>query len=61
MPRKKFQNENWTYHKINKLASSGDKSDLKSLTTYNRKLARLANKQLRELKKAGKDYYIGDN
>ena len=61
MPRKKFQNENWTYHKINKLASSGDKSDLKALKTYNRKLARLANKQLRELKKAGKDYYAYDS
>lgn len=68
--RKKFENENWTYYKINKLTKSAEhyvygsknwEQEYKELSTYNRKLARLSNQRLRELKKAGKDYYAYDS
>lgn len=68
--RVKFTNQNWTYYRIRKLAQAADLymngskinyDEYKELTTYNKKLARLANKHLRELKKAGKDYYAYDS
>lgn len=69
MRRKKFQNENWSYYKINKLTKASErylsgsryeKEEYTELSTYNKKLARLANSRLRALKKAGKDYYAYD-
>ena len=64
--RKKFTNQNWTYYRINKLTKAADLymngskinyDEYKELSTYNKRLARLANQHLRILKKAGKDYY----
>jgi len=68
--RKKFENENWTYYKIKKLAKGADlylagsknwQSEYNELALYNKRLARLANQRLRELKKAKKDYYAYDS
>lgn len=68
--RKKFENENWTYYKINKLTKAAEhyvygsknwEEEYKELSTYNRKLARLSNQRLRALKKAKKDYYAYDS
>ena len=68
--RKKFENENWTYYKINKLTKSAEhyvygsknwEQEYKELSTYNRKLARLSNHRWHALKKAGKDYYAYDS
>lgn len=67
--RKKFQNENWSYYKINKLTKASErylsgsrheKEEYTELSIYNKRLARLANSRLRALKKAGKDYYAYD-
>ena len=64
--RAKFTNQNWTYYRTRKLAQAADLymngskinyDEYKELTTYNKRLARLANERLRILKKAGKDYY----
>lgn len=69
-PRKKFENENWSYYRVRKLADAaehyvaGSKNwelEYTELMLYNKRLARLANSRLRELKKADKDYYAYDS
>lgn len=69
-PRKKFENENWSYYRVRKLADAAEhyvagsknwKPEYDELMLYNKRLARLANSRLRALKKAGKDYYAYDS
>lgn len=73
--RKRLSNENWSHYKINKFTKlanlyyangtfNGSKigqEEYIELLRYNRQLARLSNKRLRELKKAKKDYYAYDS
>lgn len=68
--RTKFANENWSHYRIKKLAQAAELylngsrihyDEYRELTLYNKRLARLANNQLRTLKKAGKDYYAYDS
>ena len=73
--RKKIGNENWSHYKIKKFTKlantyyadgtfKGSKigqEEYIELLKYNRQLVRLSNKRLRELKKAGKDYYAYDS